>query len=196
MARPRRISDAQIDAAARATFVAHGSSAPVALVAERLGVSHAALLQRAGSKEKLLLRALEPGVFPLADQFAGAPPAKGAGGWLERLLRELLAFHEAMLPGMMVLRAAGLGSAPSDGAQEPPTVLLRRLLKTWLRAATRMSSRRAGVVAEALLGALEARCFNAYLGGPSFVTGTPARFVHDLVAQLVPELTFNRRRRP
>ena len=189
MARPRRISDAQIDAAARATFITRGPTAPVSLVAERLGVSHAALLQRAGSKEKLLLRALRPGVSSITEQLAAPPPAEMKAERLEALLGVLLSFHEAMLPGLMVLRAAGLGGLPPG--EEPPTVLLRRLLTKWLRRATALPQRQAAAVAEGLLGAIEARCFNAYLGGPGFVSGTARRFVHELVTHLVPSLNVD-----
>lgn len=191
MARPRQISDAQIDAAARATFVAHGPTAPVSLVADQLGVSHAALLQRAGSKEKLLLRALGPGVATVVDRLAEAPPENEKAARLESLLGEVLSFHQAMLPGVMVLRAAGLGAGPPG--QEAPTLVVRRLLKRWLRRASGMSNPRAAAVAEGLLGAIEARCFNAYLGGPGFVSGTPKRFVHELITHLVPELIFTKK---
>src|SRR3712207_4659504 len=54
MARPRTISDDDIRQAARAVFVEHGASAPVSLIAERLGVTHAALFGRAGTKDQLL----------------------------------------------------------------------------------------------------------------------------------------------
>jgi AcrR family transcriptional regulator len=188
MARPRQISDAQIDAAARATFVERGPSAPVALVAERLGVSHAALLQRAGSKEKLLLRALRPGVPEVIARLALPPPPRAqAAARLEALLRDLLDFHERMLPGLMVLRAGGLPTAPPAGA-EPPTLVVRRLLTAWLARAARLPRRRAAAVAEGILGAIEARCFNAYVGGPAFVKGDPRRFIHLLVTELVPQL--------
>ena len=43
MARPRSITDDEIKEAARDVFVEHGPSAPVKLVAQKLGVSHAAL---------------------------------------------------------------------------------------------------------------------------------------------------------
>lgn len=51
MARPRSITDEEIHAVAREVFVEHGPVAPVSLIAERLGVSHAALFGRVGTKE-------------------------------------------------------------------------------------------------------------------------------------------------
>ena len=40
-------------------------------------------------------------------------------------------------------------------------------------------------LAEALLGAMEARCFNGYLGGESFVPGDDAEFLVELVTALL-----------
>ena len=196
MARPRQISDEQIDAAARATFVKHGRAAPVSLVAQKLGVSHTALLQRAGSKDALLVRALSPGrSWSLLVAQLTVPPGPGNGrAQLKVLLGEVLAFHEQMLPGLMVLRSGSLGTPLAPG-EEPPTLLVRRLLKAWLMRAAPLSPSRAAVVAEAVLGAIEARCFNAYLGGPAFVAGTPRHFVHQLVTGLLPELSSPSTRR-
>jgi hypothetical protein len=92
-----------------------------------------------------------------------------------------------MLPGLVVLRAGGLPAMPPPGV-EPPTVQLRRLLASWL-ARAEVPRRRAAALAEALLGAIEARCFNAYLGGADFVASDPERFIHELVSNLIPELS-------
>jgi len=191
MSRPRQISDEQIDDAARATFIEHGASAPVALVAAKLGVSHAALLQRAGSKEKLLLRSLcpaAPEVVQVVQRLREPPPKRGRSARLGELLGELFVFHKTVLPGLMVLRARGLPVSRARDV-EPPTLLLRRLLSTWLVRTGVFAKSRADVLAEALLGSLEARCFNAYLGGGAFVAGGDARFIERLVAGLVPQLS-------
>jgi AcrR family transcriptional regulator len=186
MPRPRQISDEQIDAAARETFLAHGAAAPVSLVARKLGVSHAALLQRAGSKEKLLRRALAGGVPALAAQLRVPPPARAPGRALAPVLLDLLLFHERLLPGLMVLRAGGLAERLPRG-HEAPTLLLRRALATWLTHAG-LPRRRSAALAEALLGAIEARCFNSFLGGPSFIEHPHGRFIDELVRGVVPEL--------
>ncbi|MBL9038977.1 MAG: TetR/AcrR family transcriptional regulator [Archangium sp.] len=186
MARPRQISDEQIDAAARETFIAHGVGAPVSLVAAKLGVSHAALLQRAGSKEKLQRRALSGGVPALAAQLQATPPEHGRAQRLSSVLLDLLLFHERMLPGLMALRAGGITDRLPKG-HEAPTLRLRRALASWLSRAG-LPRRRCAVLADALLGAIEARCFNSYLGGPSFIEHPHRRFINQLVRGLVPEL--------
>jgi AcrR family transcriptional regulator len=190
-----------MDAAARATFLQHGHSAPVALIAAKLGVSHAALLQRAGSKEALLLRALAPRAVttgsPRADAPRGLsavvarlrepPPARASAARLIELLVELHSVLADLLPGLVVLRAGGLPTGPPPGI-EAPTLLLRRLLAAWLVRTERVSRKRAPALAEALLGAIEARCFNAYLGGPAFVGEAPDVLAKQLVSALLPEL--------
>jgi AcrR family transcriptional regulator len=194
MARPQKISDQQIDEAARAVFIEHGAAAPVSRIAAELGVSHAALLQRAGSKENLIRRALGPGVPEFLEHLAQRPPAHGAAAALEQLLMRLLAFHESMLPGLIVLRTSGHAMPPSD--EMPPTISLRRQLAAWLgRTGAVTSKPRTRALAEALLGALEARCFNAYLGGPHFISGTNEAFIHELVTFLIPELAPKKRSR-
>jgi len=49
-----------ISAAAREVFLDQGPKAPVAMVAKKLGVSTATLFQRTGSKQQLMLMALQP----------------------------------------------------------------------------------------------------------------------------------------
>lgn len=188
MPRPRRISDDQIAHAARETFLQHGPSAPVALVAEKLGVSHAALLQRVGSKEQLLLLTLPPGGPLLAAHLSEPAPSRGAARRLVELLLDLLAFLREMAPALVVLRSGGVPLERALGDREPPTVQLRRLLAAWLHGTGAIGRRRSVLLAEALLGTIEARCFNAHLGGERFVRGDERRLVRDLVAELVPEL--------
>lgn len=185
MARPRRISDAQIQDAARATFLEHGPSAPVALVAEKLGVSQAALFHRVGSKERLLREALCPGAPAAAAVLARGPDrARSVRDQLVPILDELLAFHRAIVPGLVVLRSSGMAMEDALGEGTPPPVILRRLLSAWLTACEVQS---AAMIAEALLGALEARCFNAHLGGAAYAPGDDASFTRALVEALVPE---------
>lgn len=187
MARPRSVSDAQIEAAARAVFVEQGPGASVAAVAARLGVSHAALFARVGPKSRLMLRALCPG-RPSALDALDAPPGADAAAHLERTLLDLMSFLRSVVPNLVVLKAAGLEIELPPGAPPPP-VALRGALSAWLAAAA--AAGHLGIdaptaVAEGLLGAMEARCFNGYLGGEAFTPGEDAAFVRALVAGLAP----------
>ena len=188
MARPRLLSDEQIDAAARAVFLAHGPQASVALIGEKLGVSHAALLQRAGSKERLLLRALGPDRPPDFPALSAQPPSVGARERLVELLLELHTCLTRVLPGLLVLRSAGVVMEAVIADAEPSTVALRRQLGTWLARTRAFEPRRARALAEALLSTLEAHCYNAHVGGPSFAGGPPKRLLEGLLDALAPEL--------
>ena len=93
-----------------------------------------------------------------------------------------------MLPGLMMLRAGGLSLQRPRG-DEPPTLALRRLLARWLGRTGKVDRVRAVVLSDALLGTVEARCFNAYLGGKHFVARMDLKFVRELVSVLIPELS-------
>lgn len=181
MARPQRVSETQILEAARQTFLEHGAKAPLSTIAKRLGVSTAALLHRTGSKEALLMRSLAP---PLSGVLASlrAGPKKGfERAQLERLLLELNEFLSQAIPSLVVLRFAG-GLVPTG--EPPPTVTLRKALKSFLtKLPTRVS---AEATSEALLGAMEARAFNRYLGGEAFSPGDDARFLGALLTAFLP----------
>lgn len=189
MARPRSITDDEIKEAARDVFVEHGPSAPVKLVAKKLGVSHAALFGRAGSKEQLMLDALCPGQPRAVEWLAEPPPRLGVEQRLVEILIDLMEFFQRIVPNLVVLKAAGrsMNDLPSN-AGPPPPVALRNALASWLGAAVGSGSLeplQPASVAEGLLGAMEARCFNAYLGGAAFAPGEDAAFVRDLVHGLL-----------
>jgi AcrR family transcriptional regulator len=187
MPRPQTVSDAEIRAAAREVFVQEGPSASVARVAERLGVSHAALFARAGSKARLMREALGPDRPAAIAALAEPPPARRAAARLVAILAGLMQFLRRVVPNVVVLKAAGLELPEAPGV-EPPPVMLRRMLKAWLRAAAATGALPRVdpvAVAEGLLGAIEARCFNAYLGGASYAPGDDKAFLRALVAGLL-----------
>jgi AcrR family transcriptional regulator len=109
MARPKSVSDDQVIEAARALFIELGHTAPIQTLAQRLGVSHAALFQRFGSKRALLIEAMRPSCDVLWPDEGSIGPTR------ERLREELLAlcasigaFLMANLPRIRVLQAAGV----------------------------------------------------------------------------------------
>jgi AcrR family transcriptional regulator len=186
MARPRLISDDAIREAARVVFVQDGPGAPVSRVAERLGVSHAALFARVGTKEQLLREALGAGRPPALEALSEDPPKERAHARLVEVLRELMVFLERAVPGLVVLKASGVSLASRTDA---PPVALRRALSRWLSRAIELGAAApmdVGAVAEGLLGAMEARCFNAYLGGVTHAPGDDLAFLDALVTGLVP----------
>lgn len=189
MARPRSISDEQIHEAAREVLVEYGPSVPVARIAEKLGLSHSALFGRVGTKKQLLLDALGPGRPRAVELLAEAPPPEGARERLVEILADLMAFFRQVVPSLIVLRAAGSSMAELPASDEgPPPVALRGALARWLERAGdvgALAPMSAWAVAEGLLGAMEARCFNRYVGGESFAPGDDGAFVRELVYGLV-----------
>lgn len=198
MVRPRQISDHEIVRAARDTFIRLGPATAVNEIAERLGVSAAALFQRAGSKAQLMLMALSPGQPPALQNLAAPPsPERPIVAQLQGHLTELMTFFQSVIPALIVLRAAGLfpgqrrGRGKGRGEAPPAPVALRGLLARWLAegaAQGRIQVKDPQACAEALLGAMEARCFNAHVGGADYVIGSDAEFLAALIAGLLTDL--------
>lgn len=190
MPRPRVMSDEQLEAAASAVFRELGPAAPVADVARRLGVSNAALFHRLGSKEALMLKALCPGAPTALEAFA-QPPRREVNVHEQLLptLRALLDFLRQAIPGLLILRGAGIALHKAIPPGPPPPVAMRAALASFLSSAAVLGLvdvREAGAAADAVLGALEARVLNEYLGGASFIAPGDDAFLAQLLAATVP----------
>lgn len=109
MARPKSVSDEQVLEAARALFIELGHTAPIQTLAQRLGVSHAALFQRFGSKRALLIEAMRPSCdVRWPEEVAIGPTQEGLREELLALCESIWAFLMANLPRIRVLQAAGV----------------------------------------------------------------------------------------
>ncbi|NOJ96125.1 TetR/AcrR family transcriptional regulator [Corallococcus coralloides] len=189
MSRPPRVTDPQIDEAARAVFLAQGPSAPLQDIAKRLGISQPALLHRVGTKEALMARALRP-VPPTALALL-APGPKNTASIEDQLLEALLHhrdFLRQLVPWLFVLHYSALGGARALHLETPPPVALREGLTNWLtraKRAGRVDLAQPRVAAEALCGALEARCFNAHVGGPTYAPGDDEAILRQLIRVLM-----------
>jgi AcrR family transcriptional regulator len=184
------MSDEQLEAAAREVFLELGPAAPVADVAKRLGVTQAALFHRLGSKEALMLKALCPGAPHALAAFAQVPrrdvPVREQ---LAPTLQGLLDFLRQAIPGLVILRGAGIALEKALPPGPPPPVAMRAALGSFLtvaaeKALTSVTDARA--TADAVLGALEARVLNEFLGGRSFVEESDDEFLHRLLEATVP----------
>lgn len=167
--------------AARATFLELGAGAPLSAIAGKLGVSSAALIHRTGTKEALLARSLAPPLTGVLGTLRAGPRPGRARTQLRKLLLELTEFLSSQLPNLVVLRFSGV---PMKSPEVPPTVALRAGLTAWLSKLPTAVS--AEATAESLLGALEARVFNRYLGGPAFAPGDDAKYLERLVDAFLP----------
>jgi len=185
------MTDEEIREAARAVFVDQGPAAPVASIARRLGVTSPALFHRVGTKEELLRIALGSGKPDGIERLVAEPPDEGARQELLSILGELMVFFQRVVPNLLVLKAARVSAAQTSSSPlgGPPPVVLRRLLASWLARASARGSLGAldpTALAEGLLGAMEARCFNAYLGGSDYAPGDDTSFLSSLVHGLAP----------
>lgn len=138
-----------------------------------------------------MLKALCPGAPDAMAVLVAGPTDEALHAQLARLLGSLLEFLDVAVPGLMLLRGAGvpLEKAIPPGAPPPP-VAMRAALTGFLAAAVAQkltSLRDAASTADALLSSLEARALNRYLGGAAFVSGEDAAFVTAMLEALVPE---------
>ena len=163
MGRRRQVSDREISAAAREVFLDRGPKAPVAMVAKKLGVSTATLFQRTGSKQQLMLMALQPeGTTPITELERGVQPGVAVREQLSQVLIELNEYLGIIIGGSVTLRAAGIEAE----LPEPTPQRLRLLLAQWLAQATNVGLLAVNdprTTADVLIGTLESRHIHAYM---------------------------------
>lgn len=124
MARPRRICDEDILAAARAVFLEHGLQASTAQIAERAGISEGSLFRRFPNKDAILLASMRLGEAPpwvsLATTLVGQETVRAN---IERLATEILAFFRQSVPCMHLMLASHLSPISfMRGMTDPPPV--------------------------------------------------------------------------
>lgn len=169
MARPRQVTDAQNEQAARAAFLEHGPTVSLEKIARRLGISGPALSKRVGSKEKLLLAAMAPAdEAPFDARLRDGPDGDEAvDAQLVQLLVEMTGVLRETIPRVLTLRADGKPLPELIGEARGPSPI-RRQLAGWLRRADRRGLARvddAAATADLLAGAVEARCLMEYVMG-------------------------------
>ena len=103
MGRRRQVSDREISAAAREVFLDRGPKAPVAMVAKKLGVSTATLFQRTGSKQQLMLMALQPEGTVITELERGVQPGVAVREQLSQVLIELNEYLGTIIGGSVTL---------------------------------------------------------------------------------------------
>ena len=191
MPRPQLITDEQISSAARRVFRQSGVNAPVSLVAKALGVTPAALFHRTGSREQLFVMAMRPThpeQFKLLKVMSGGPVGEvPVEDQLEEILTRLSAHLAVISPNVFMLFAAGMYRPGSNSANLP--LRTRRHLAAWLQRSRRRGGwrfRSAAVLADALVGAIEARHLWGFLehGQHASLRGE-RRFVRALMGELL-----------
>jgi AcrR family transcriptional regulator len=162
MGRRRQVSDRQISAAAREVFLDRGPKAPVAMVAKKLGVSTATLFQRTGSKQQLMLMALQPEASAVTEVERGLQPGVPVREQLHHALVEINDYLGTIISASLTLRAACIEAE----LPEPTPMRVRAMLAAWLTQATTaelLVVQDARTTADVLIGALESRHIHAYM---------------------------------
>jgi AcrR family transcriptional regulator len=185
MGRRRQVSDREISAAAREVFLDQGPKAPVAMVAKKLGVSTATLFQRTGSKQQLMLMALQPEGTVITELERGVQPGVPVREQLSQVLIELNEYLGTIIGGSITLRAAGI----EVELPEPTPQRLRLLLTQWLAQATS-----AGLLAvndprtttEVLIGTLESRHIHAYMLQEPLFSQQHREFIQAMLDVVLP----------
>jgi AcrR family transcriptional regulator len=172
MGRPRQVLDEEILEVARACFIEHGASVSTEVIAARLGVSGPALLKRFGTKKELLKAAFplpeSPPWFAMVEQ---GPDARELPVQLLEVARSIDDFFRKLVPGLAVLREAGIG--PEEWRKKPgppPPVRSHQMMAGWFRriqAQGRMREGDADVMASLFLAGLQHRYFLAHVTGQS-----------------------------
>lgn len=213
MGRPQTVTDQEIATAARAVFLEMGARAPAELVAQRLGVSAAALFKRMKTKEALIIAALcgerEPAFVATLRQ--GPREGIDIRRQLQSIAHDALVTFRGVVPVLFVLRSSGIPLGRAFPGGPPPPVILRDELSRFLARAVRarmLAAHKCAVVADVMLSAIEARCFMEYVtvAGPvADSDAAPARprdraYCADLVEALtaglaVAKTELKRRRR-
>jgi AcrR family transcriptional regulator len=186
MGRRRQVSDQQISLAAREVFLDRGPKAPVAMVAKKLGVSTATLFQRTGSKQQLMLMALQPETTAISELDRGVQTDTPVRDQLARILLEINDYLGTIISASLTLRAARIDT----DLPEPTPYKLRTLLGQWLTQADSMGLLKVEdqrTAADVLIGTLESRHIHAYMQQQQLSSKQHRDYIRSMLGVVFPE---------
>ena len=163
-----------------------GPKAPVAMVAKKLGVSPATLFQRTGSKQQLMLMALQPETTAIRELDRGVLSNVPVRDQLVRILVEINEYLGTIISGSITLRAARIDCE----LPEPTPYKVRSLLAQWLSqasAAKRLDVDDARTTADVLIGTLEARHIHAYMQQEPLSSKQHREYIRAMLGVVFPE---------
>ena len=177
MARPRQVTDDEILEVARACFEEDPNASTVT-IAQRVGLSQAALFKRFGTKMRLMLRAMGitfgPPWVPIVEK---GPDDRPVPEQLAEIGDAIVGFFRKMMPRLAVMKAVGLSFTDMFGEEEkPPPIVGYEALTAWFERAIEQGLVRDGDpkgFAIAFLGMFQARAFWAHFAGDHFPSPMP-----------------------
>jgi AcrR family transcriptional regulator len=133
MARPPKITTEEIIAVARQVFLEQGAGASTLLIAERAGISEAAIFKRFGTKQALFLASM--GIsdnHPWINVLSQGTPTPAVRADLIEICSQILEFYQEVMPRvMMMMMNQGKTSFPPP-ILEPPPIRDMQLLAGYL----------------------------------------------------------------
>jgi len=174
MGRPRTVSTDAILEAARDVFLEHGSKGSTSAIADKVGLSQAALFKRFGTKADLMVAALappEPPPFvPMLD--AGPDPDADFRPQLVEAAGVIARFFREFLPCLMVLRTSDLPIEEMFSKFDvPPPIRAQAAVAGFLQRAMDNGQMRAGdpfALTFSFLGAFYMRAFLTHLANQPY----------------------------
>ena len=166
MARPKEVSDSEILTVARRRLLRCGTGIPISAIAEELGVSHATIFNRFGSKEELLIAALGPTQRPpWIATLADGPDERPFRTQLEEIAAEVSSYFSGLAEGLTLLHGAGVPKERVfDGCGSTHASQAIEELQGWFRRARDrglIGPCNVPALTATMLGALRSWSFNA-----------------------------------
>jgi AcrR family transcriptional regulator len=134
MPRPPKITNEAILEAARQVFLADGVGASTLAIAEKAGISEAAIFKRFGTKQALFLAAM--GISenpPWVKDLPRRQPTAAIKSELTELCHEMMAFYQVVLPRVMMMMVQN--KQPFPPPLPPPPMRDTNLLAGFLERA-------------------------------------------------------------
>jgi AcrR family transcriptional regulator len=145
MGRKKLLTDEQLLQHARAVFLEQGIGGSTKTVANRAGISEAAVFKRYPTKASLFLAALRPQPPDIMTIFPARSPGQDAHEALIEICRNMLAYFRGLMPQVLHLMTYP-GCDPQSifsSFPSPPPVILTQGMVTFLEEAERRGEIRA-----------------------------------------------------
>ncbi len=194
MARPPKITNEEILAAARQVFLEQGGNASTLLIAEKAGISEASIFKRFATKQALFLAAM--GITEMrewVDVLANDLPTAAIKAELIEICGQMLEFYQEVMPRVFMMMTQG--NSPHPPMVPPPPVRDSQLLAGYLDRAISAGHLRSCdtiTVAHMIVGAMTNYVVNQNIADkwpvgmplPEIQQIAPSIFIHNLIETL------------
>jgi AcrR family transcriptional regulator len=194
MARPPKITNEEILAAARQVFLEQGGNASTLLIAEKAGISEASIFKRFATKQTLFLAAM--GITEMREWvnvLTYDTPTAAIKSELIEICGQMLEFYQEVMPRVFMMMTQG--NSPHPPVVPPPPVRDSQLLAGYLDraiAAGHLRSCDTITIAHMIVGAMTNHVVNQNIADkwpvgmplPEIQQIEPSIFIHNLIETL------------